>query len=47
MLQLSLLITSDVPIVMALGIQTLLSELLVIPNSKALFCNVALYMSVG
>ena len=47
MLWLSLKITSEVAIVMSLEMQTLLSELLVIIKDKALFCNVAFFMTMG
>ena len=46
-LQLSLLITSEVPTIMSCGMYTLLSEILVIINDKALLCNVAFFMSRG
>ena len=46
MLWLSLLVNLEVPNVMSLGMQTSLSELLVIIKGKTLLCNVALSMSV-
>ena len=42
-----LLINSDVPIVMSLGMQTLLLELSLIINGIALFCAVACYEHGG
>ena len=47
MLQWSLLISSEVPTVISLGMQTLLSELLVIIKGKVLLYNVALFIGVG
>ena len=45
-LYLLLWVTSEVPIVMSLGMQTLLSEIFVIIKGSALLCNVSLLMSV-
>ena len=47
MLWFTLLIIAEVPMDIPLGIQTLLSEFVMIIQEKALLCNVALLMNMG